>query len=94
MMVQTVKVKKEDLPEELQMLLEKGKDSDGEEIFSRMLDDLIYLAALVDVQSSMLHLMMLQEVSLPPEAWKFAAAIPKMTDSVLEKWERYAEPSV
>ena len=57
-MVHTVKVKREDIPKELQMLLENGKDSNGEEVFSHMPEDLIYLAALVDMQSSMLHLLM------------------------------------
>ena len=33
-MVHTVKVKREDIPKELQMLLENGKDSNGEEVFS------------------------------------------------------------
>lgn len=76
-MVHTVKVKREDIPKELQMLLENGKDSNGEEVFSHMPEDLIYLAALVDMQSSMLHLLMLHGNPLPPEAWKFAASIPK-----------------
>ena len=35
-MVHTVKVKREDIPKELQMLLENGKDSNGEEVFSHM----------------------------------------------------------
>ena len=48
-MVHTVKVKREDIPKELQMLLENGKDSNGEEVFSHMPEDLIYLAALVDI---------------------------------------------
>ena len=45
-MVHTVKVKREDIPKELQMLLKNGKDSNGEEVFSHMPEDLIYLAAL------------------------------------------------
>ena len=53
-MVHTVKVKREDIPKELQMLLENGKDSNGEEVFSHMPEDLIYLAALVDMQSYLL----------------------------------------
>ena len=78
-MVHTVKVKREDIPKELQMLLKNGKDSNGEEVFSHM-------------QSSMLHLLMLHGNPLPPEAWKFAASIPKMADATLEKWEEYAQP--
>ena len=42
-MVHTVKVKREDIPKELQMLLENGKDSNGEEVFSHMPEDLIIL---------------------------------------------------
>ena len=57
-----------------------------------MLEDLIYLAALVDMQNSMLHLLMLHGNPLPPETWKFAASIPKMADAILEKWEEYAQP--
>ena len=91
-MVHTVKVKREDIPKELQMLLKNGKDSNGEEVFSHMPEDLIYLAALVDMQSSMLHLLMLHGNPLPPEAWKFAACIPKMADATLEKGEEYAQP--
>ena len=30
-------------------LLEKGKDSNGEEVFGEMLDDLLYLAELIDL---------------------------------------------
>lgn len=40
----------------------------------------------------MLHLLMLHGNPLPPEAWKFAASIPKMADATLEKWEEYAQP--
>ena len=74
-MVHTVKVKREDIPKELQMLLKNGKDSNGEEVFSHMPEDL-----------------MLHGNPLPPEAWKFAASIPKMADATLEKWEEYAQP--
>ena len=44
-MVHTVKVKREDIPKELQMLLENGKDSNGEEVFSHMPDGNLQLLA-------------------------------------------------
>ena len=34
-------VEEKELPEDWKALLEKGKDSNGEEVFSEMLDDMI-----------------------------------------------------
>ncbi len=91
-MVHTVKVKEKIYQKNCKCFWRMEKDSNGEEVFSHMPEDLIYLAALVDMQSSMLHLLMLHGNPLPPEAWKFAASIPKMADATLEKWEEYAQP--
>lgn len=86
-------VEEKDLPEEWKALLEKGKDSNGEEVFSEMLDDMICLAAISDVQGAMLRFLILQ-TDVPQEMWEYSAELMEMVDQVLQKWERYAQPSV
>lgn len=86
-------VEEKDLPEEWKALLEKGKDSNGEEVLSEMLDDLICLAAVSDVQGAMLRFLMLQ-TDVPQEMWEYSAELMEKVDLVLQKWERYAQPSV
>ncbi len=86
-------VEEKDLPEEWKALLEKGKDSNGEEVFSEMLDDLICLAAISDMQGAMLRFLMLQ-TDIPQEMWEYGAELMEMVDQVLQKWERYTQPSV
>lgn len=85
-------VEEKDLPEEWKALLEKGKGSNGEEVFSEMLDDLICLAAISDMQGAMLRFLMLQ-TDIPQEMWEYGAELMEMVDQVLQKWERYAQPS-
>ena len=86
-------VEEKELPEDGKALLEKGKDSNGEEVFSEMLDDMICLAAVSDVQSAMLRFLMLQ-TDVPQEMWAYSAELMEKVDQVLQKWERYAQPSV
>lgn len=86
-------VEEKDLPEEWKALLEKGKGSNGEEVFSEMLDDLICLAAISDMQGAMLRFLMLQ-TDIPQEMWEYSAELMEMVDQVLQKWERYTQPSV
>lgn len=86
-------VEEKELPEDWKALLEKGKDSNGEEVFSEMLDDMICLAAVSDVQSAMLRFLMLQ-TDVPQEMWAYSAELMEKVDQVLQKWERYAQPSV
>ncbi len=86
-------VEEKDLPEEWIALLEKGKDGNGEEVLSEMLDDLICLAAISDMQAAMLRFLMLQ-TDIPQEMWEYSAELMEMVDQVLQKWERYAQPSV
>ncbi len=85
-------VEEKDLPKEWKALLEKGKDSNGEEVFSEMLDDLICLAAISDMQGAMLRFLMLR-TDIPQEMWEYGAELMEMVDQVLQKWERYAQPS-
>ena len=86
-------VEEKELPEDWKALLEKGKDSNGEEVFSEMLDDMICLAAVSDVQGAMLRFLMLQTDVLQ-EMWAYSAELMEKVDQVLQKWERYAQPSV
>ena len=86
-------VEEKELPEDWKALLEKGKDSNGEEVFSEMLDDMICLAAVSDVQSAILRFLMLQ-TDVPQEMWAYSAELMEKVDQVLQKWERYAQPSV
>ena len=86
-------VEEKELPEDWKALLEKGKDSNGEEVFSEMLDDMICLAAVSDVQGAMLRFLMLQ-TDVPQEMWAYSAGLMEKVDQVLQKWERYAQPSV
>lgn len=86
-------VEEKDLPEEWKALLAKGKDSNGEEVLSEMLDDMICLAAVSDVQGAMLRFLMLQ-TDVPQEMWEYSAELMEKVDLVLQKWERYAQPSV
>ena len=85
-------VEEKDLPEEWKALLAKGKDSNGEEVLSEMLDDMICLAAVSDVQGAMLRFLMLQ-TDIPQEMWEYSAELMEKVDQVLQKWERYAQPS-
>lgn len=86
-------VEEKNLPEEWKALLEKGKDSNGEEVLSEMLDDMICLAAISDVQGAMLRFLMLQ-TDIPQEMWEYSAELMEKVNQVLQKWERYAQPSV
>ena len=82
------------MQEELQKLLHMGKDEDGEEVFSSMLDDLIYLASLLDLQGSLCSVALICGDRLPRDAWELGRMIQEETENVLQKWELYAEPTI
>lgn len=90
----TEKMNESEWSKELQNLLEMGADEDGEEIFACMLDDLIYLASLLDLQGSLASVAMICGDRLPEDAWELGRMIREQTDQVLEKWELYAKPSM
>lgn len=93
-MMDTKTMNESEWSKELQRLLEMGADEDGEEIFACMLDDLIYLASLLDLQGSLASVAMICGNRLPEDAWEFGRMIREQTDQVLEKWELYAKPSM
>ena len=71
-------------------LLEKGKDSNGEEVFGEMLDDLLYLAELIDfmgITSCLAARGTLSERLTD----KLTDSIAGLADEVLEKWENYQD---
>lgn len=90
----TVKMNGNELQEELQRLLRMGTEEDGEEVFSCMLDDLIYLASLLDLQGSLCSVALICGDRLPGDAWELGRMIQEETEQVLQKWELYARPSI
>lgn len=71
-------------------LLEKGKDSNGEEVFGEMLDDLLYMAELIDfmgVASCLASRGTMSERLTD----KLTDSVAGMADEVLEKWESYQD---
>ena len=69
-------------------LLEKGKDSNGEEVFGEMLDDLLYLAELIDFMGITSYLAARGTLS-ERLTDKLTDSIAGLADEVLEKWESY-----
>ena len=71
-------------------LLEKGKNSNGEEVFSEMLDDLLYLAELIDFMGITSCLAARRTLS-ERLTDKLTDSIAGLADEVLEKWENYQD---
>ena len=71
-------------------LLEKGKDSNGEEVFGEMLDDLLYLAELIDFMGITSCLAARRTLS-ERLTDKLTDSIAGLADEVLEKWESYQD---
>ena len=90
MILENKHIEKKEICEELNKLLNADREGDGEEIFACMMDDLIYFASLLDVQGSMLRLMMLNEKKMPKEMWEYSEKIKEQIDQTMEKWELYA----
>ena len=94
-MVHTVKVKREDIPKELQMLVNGVAYLHTEILKNTELNNFykIYPEKFNNKTNGITQRrFLLHGNPLPPEAWKFAASIPKMADATLEKWEEYAQP--
>lgn len=90
----TVNMKEKDLPEEWKALLEMYAQGDGEEVFSSMLDDLLYLAALIDLQSDYIKLMELRAGAVPVGFSNFPREVKHQAEEILIKWEDYAQPTI
>ncbi|CUX33113.1 hypothetical protein [Clostridium sp. C105KSO13] len=94
MILENENIEKKERCEELNKLLNADREGDGEEIFACMMDDLIYFASLLDVQGSMLRLLMLNEKKMPKEMWEYSQKIKEQIDQTMEKWELYATTCV
>lgn len=94
MILENENIEKKEICEELNKLLNADREGDGEEIFACMMDDLIYFASLLDVQGSMLRLLMLHEKKMPKEMWEYSQKIKEQIDQTMEKWELYATTCV
>ena len=67
-----------------------GKDSNGEEVFGEMLDDLLYLAELIDFMGITSCLAARRTLS-ERLTDKLTDSIAGLADEVLEKWESYQD---
>lgn len=94
MILENENIEKKEICEELSKLLNADQEGDGEEIFACMMDDLIYFASLLDVQGSMLRLLMLNEKKMPKEMWEYSQKIKEQIDQTMEKWELYVTTCV
>lgn len=94
MKIWALNMDEKDLPEGWKALLEMEKDSDGEEVFACMMDDLLYLAALVDLQSDFMKIAKLRGGILPEGFGTFPEDVRHLADETLAKWEIYAQPTV
>lgn len=83
-----------DLPKEIKEMLDMEKDGDGEEVFGCLMDDMLYLSALVDLQSDLLQIAELRGGILPEGFDGFPESARKLADQTLAKWETYAQPVV
>lgn len=82
------------MPEGMKEYLDMVLNGDGEEIFGQMLDDILYLSALVDLQNDFLRVAEFHYCVLPEGFTDFAESVKRLADRTVEKWENYAQPTV
>lgn len=80
----------EGIKEYLDMLLNGG----GEEIWGQMMDDLLYLSALIDLQHDFLRIAAFHYGVLPEGFSDFAESVKRLADRTVDKWEDYAQLTV
>lgn len=81
-------------PEGMKEFLDMVLGGDGEEIFGQMMDDLLYLSALIDLQHDLLGIAKFNYGVLPDRFSDFAQSVKILADRTVEKWEDYAQLSV
>ena len=74
-------MKKLQADEKVKQLLEAGKDSNGEEVFGEMLDDMLFLSEMIDLQLVLSERM--QDMLL--------TSILSNVDEISHKWEVYKD---
>lgn len=94
MEIYVLNIGEKDLPKEGKEMLDMKKDGDGEEVFGCLMDDMLYLAALVDLQSDLLKIAELRGGVMPEGFDDFPESVRKLADQTLAKWEIYAQPVV
>lgn len=82
------------LPEGMKEYLDMVLGGDGEEFFGQMLDDILYLSALIDLQHDFLRIADFNYGVLPEGFTDFAESVKKLADRTVDKWEDYAQPTV
>ncbi|MCD8248662.1 MAG: hypothetical protein LUC60_02210 [Lachnospiraceae bacterium] len=76
-------------PEKDELFMEMDFSSDGEEVFGKMLDDLVYMFQLVSALYSTLYYMADNRMSRKC-ALQSGRELMEEADSVLEEWQRYS----
>lgn len=82
------------IPEGMKEYLDMVPNGDEEEIFGQMLDDILYLSALIDLQHDFLRIVEFNYGVLPEGFSDFAESVKKLSDRTVDKWEDYAKPIV
>lgn len=82
------------LPEGMKERLDLLLGGDGEEIFGQMMDDILYLSALIDLQHDFLRVVEFNYGVLPEGFSDFVQSVKTLADRTVDKWEDYAQPVV
>lgn len=82
------------LPEGMKEYLDMVLNGDGEEVFGQMMDDILYLSALIDLQHDFLRVVDFNYGVLQEGFSDFAESVKKLADRTVDKWEDYAKPIV
>lgn len=83
-------MKKLQADEKVKQLLEAGKDSNGEEVFGEMLDDMLFLSEMIDLQQVLFYLREKEGLS-ERMLDMLLTSILSNVDEILHKWEVYKD---
>ena len=76
--------------EKVKQLLEAGKDSNGEEVFGEMLDDMLFLSEMIDLQQVLFYLREKEGLS-ERMLDMLLTSILSNVDEISHKWEVYKD---
>ena len=74
----------------VKQLLEAGKDSNGEEVFGEMLDDMLFLSEMIDLQQVLFYLREKEGLS-ERMLDMLLTSILSNVDEISHKWEVYKD---
>ena len=83
-------MKKLQADEKVKQLLEAGKDSNGEEVFGEMLDDMLFLSEMIDLQQVLFYLREKEGLSERMLDMLLTSILSKV-DEISHKWEVYKD---